>query len=118
MASDKSGHLVGRRDGNTKKFHKFAAFKKINNTKWELDGAKSHLRDKEAFLATEETTIRSFEVGVGGVSMGECMSKLAVEDLEFLVIPSVHRAGFVFWGGRSGLCGVRVGFQGCISNGG
>jgi hypothetical protein len=46
MASDKSGHLVGRRDGNTKKFHKFAAFKKINNTKWELDGAKSHLRDR------------------------------------------------------------------------
>jgi hypothetical protein len=34
--------------------------------------------------------------------MGECMSKLAVEDLEFLVIPSVHRAGFVFWGGGSG----------------
>jgi hypothetical protein len=28
--------------------------------------------------------------------MGECMSKLAVEDLAFLVIPSVHRAGVFF----------------------
>jgi hypothetical protein len=56
----------------------------------------SPLRDKEAFLAAEETTIGSFEVGVGGVSMGECMSKLAVEDLAFLIIPSVHRARLFF----------------------
>jgi hypothetical protein len=52
----------------------------------------SPLRDKEAFLAAEETTIGSFEVGIGRVSMGECMSKLAMEDFAFLVIPSIHRA--------------------------
>jgi hypothetical protein len=50
--------------------------------------------------------------------MGECMSKLAVEGLAFFVVPSVHRAGFVFWGGGSGSGGVRVGFEGCIPNGG
>jgi hypothetical protein len=35
------------------------------------------LRDKEVFLAAKKTTIGSFEVRIGGVSMGECMSKLA-----------------------------------------
>jgi hypothetical protein len=38
--------------------------------------------------------------------MGECMSKLAVEDLTFLVVPSIHRAGVVFLGGGSGPGGV------------
>jgi hypothetical protein len=47
------------------------------------------LRDKETFHAAKETTIGSFEVGIGGVSMGKCMSKLAMEDLAFLIIPSV-----------------------------
>jgi hypothetical protein len=28
--------------------------------------------------------------------MGECMSELAVEGLAVLIVPSVHRAGFVF----------------------
>jgi hypothetical protein len=70
------------------------------------------------FLATEETTIGSSEVGVGGVNMGECVSKLAVESLAFLVIPSVHRAGVVFLGGGSGSGGVRVRFEGCFPNDG
>jgi hypothetical protein len=47
----------------------------------------SSLRDKEAFLAVEEMTIGSFEVGIGGVRMGECMSMLAMEDLAFLIVP-------------------------------
>jgi hypothetical protein len=71
----------------------------------------SPLREKEAFLATEETTIQSFEAWVGWVSMGECMSKMVVEDLAFFIVPSVHRVGFVFWGGGSGLGGVRVGCE-------
>jgi lipid-binding SYLF domain-containing protein len=50
--------------------------------------------------------------------MGECMSELVVEGLAVLTIPSVHKAGFVFRGGRSGLGGVRVGFEGCLPNGG
>jgi hypothetical protein len=50
--------------------------------------------------------------------MGECMSKLAVEDLAFFFVPSVHRVGFVFWYGGSGPGGVRVGFECCIPNGG
>jgi hypothetical protein len=54
------------------------------------------------FLAAEETAIRNFEVAVEWVSMGECMSKLAVEGLAFLVVPFVHRAGVVFLGGVSG----------------
>jgi hypothetical protein len=78
----------------------------------------SSLRDKEAFLVVKETTIGSFKVGIGGVSMGKCMSKLAVEGLAFLVIPSVHRVGFVLLGGGSELGGVRVGRERCISNGG
>jgi hypothetical protein len=60
------------------------------------------------FLAAEETNIRNFEAGVGGVSMGECMLKLAVEDLAFLIVPSVHKAGVVFWGGGSAPGGLRV----------
>jgi hypothetical protein len=59
----------------------------------------SSLRDKEVFLAVKETKIKSFEVGVGGVSMGESMSKTTVEDLSFLIVPSVQRAGGVFWEG-------------------
>jgi hypothetical protein len=58
----------------------------------------SFLRDKEAFLVAEEMTIGSFEVGIRGVSMGECMSKLVVEDFAFLVIPSIYRIGVVFLG--------------------
>jgi hypothetical protein len=27
--------------------------------------------------------------------MGECMLNLAVEDLAFFIVPSVHRVGFV-----------------------
>jgi hypothetical protein len=75
------------------------------------------LRNKETFLAAEDTTIGSFEVGVGRVSMGECVSKLAMEGLAFLVIPSIHRAQ-VFLGGGTGPSGVRVGLEGCIPNDG
>jgi len=50
--------------------------------------------------------------------MGECMLKLVVESLASLVIPSIHRVGVVFLGGRSGPCGVRVRFEGCFSNDG
>jgi hypothetical protein len=46
---------------------------------------------KDVFLTLEETTVRSIEVDVGGVSTGECMSKLAIEDLSFFVVPLVHR---------------------------
>jgi hypothetical protein len=49
--------------------------------------------------------------------MGECMSKLAVEDLAFLVVPSIHRIGVVFWGGGTRPSGLRVGFEDCIPNG-
>jgi hypothetical protein len=57
------------------------------------------LRNKETFLAAEETTIVSYEVGVGGGgSMGECVSKLSMEGLAFLLIPSVHRARVVVFG--------------------
>jgi hypothetical protein len=52
----------------------------------------SPLREEEVFLAAKEMMIRSFEFGVGEVSMGECMSKLVVEDLPILIVPSVHRA--------------------------
>jgi hypothetical protein len=69
------------------------------------------LRNKEMFLAAEEMMIGSFEVGVGGVSMGECVSKLAMEGLAFLLIPSVRRARVVFSGGGSGTSGVRVGLE-------
>jgi hypothetical protein len=58
----------------------------------------SYLRDKEMFLEAEETMIGSFEVGIRGVSMGKCMLKLAMEGLAFLVIPSIHRTGFVLFG--------------------
>jgi hypothetical protein len=78
----------------------------------------SPLRNKEVFLAVEEMTIGRFKVGIGRVSMGECMSKLAVEDIAFFIVPSVHRAGVVFQGGGSGPSGVRVGFEGYIPNGG
>lgn len=37
--------------------------------------------------------------------MGECVSKLAVESLAFLIIPSVHSAGVGFLGGGSGSSG-------------
>jgi hypothetical protein len=50
--------------------------------------------------------------------MGEGMLKLAMEDLAFLFIPSVHREGVVFLGGGSGVGGVRVGLEDCIPNGG
>jgi hypothetical protein len=66
----------------------------------------------------EETTIGSFEVGVGGVSIGECVSKLAVENLAFLVIPLVHWAEVGFLGGGNGLGGVRVELEGCVPNDG
>jgi hypothetical protein len=66
----------------------------------------------------EEMMIESFEVGVGGVSMGECVLKMAMEGLAFLIIPSVHRAQVVFLGGGSGPSGVRVGLEGCIPNDG
>jgi hypothetical protein len=51
----------------------------------------SSLRDKEVFLTAKETMVQSIEVEVGGVSMGECMLKLAIEDLAFFVVPSVQR---------------------------
>ena len=41
------------------------------------------------FLATEETLIQSFEAGVGGVSMGECMLKLEVKDLAIFVVLNI-----------------------------
>jgi hypothetical protein len=50
--------------------------------------------------------------------MGECMLKLAVEDLAFLIKPLNHREGFMFWGGGSEPSGERVRFEGCIPNGG
>jgi len=77
-----------------------------------------HHTTDEAFIVVEETMIQNSKVGVGGVSMDECMSKLAMEDLAFLVVPSIHRAGVVFLGGGSGSGGVRVGFEGFIPNGG
>jgi hypothetical protein len=49
----------------------------------------SCLRDKEAFLIVKETMLWSIEVEVGGVSMGECMSKLDIEELALFVVPSV-----------------------------
>jgi len=49
--------------------------------------------------------------------MGECMLKLAVEDLAFFIIASIHRAGFVFLVGGSGSSGVRVRFECYIPNG-
>jgi hypothetical protein len=66
----------------------------------------------------KETMMQNFEVWVGDLSMSECLSKLAVEGLEFLILTSIHREGFVFWGVRSGPSGVWVGFEGCISNSG
>jgi hypothetical protein len=72
------------------------------------------LRDKDVFLAVKEMTIRSFEVGVGKVSMGEYMSKLAVEDLAFLVVTSVYREIFVLWGGGSGSGGVWISTNSCL----
>jgi hypothetical protein len=51
----------------------------------------SCLRDKEVFLTTKETTVWSIEVEIGGVSMGECISKMEIEELAFFVIPSVQR---------------------------
>jgi len=38
----------------------------------------SSMRDKESFLATEETTIRSFKVGVEGLRVGEIISKFSM----------------------------------------
>ena len=38
----------------------------------------------------KEAMVRDFYVGIGGVVMRECMSKLAMESLVVYVIPSVH----------------------------
>jgi hypothetical protein len=46
------------------------------------------------------------------------MSKLALDDLAFLVIALVHRALVDFLGGGSGPSGVRVGLESCIPNSG
>jgi hypothetical protein len=35
----------------------------------------------------EETMIGSYEVGVRGVNISECVSNLVVESLSFLIIP-------------------------------
>jgi hypothetical protein len=50
--------------------------------------------------------------------MGECVLKLAMESLAFLVIPSIHSAGDGFVGGGGGLSGGRIGFEGCYPNDG
>jgi hypothetical protein len=79
----------------------------------------SSLRDKEVFIAVKEMLIGGFEVGIWGVSMGKCMSKLVVEGLTFIFKPSIHRVGFFILGDRlSELGGVRVGCESCLPNGG
>jgi hypothetical protein len=71
----------------------------------------SPLRNKEEFLTVEEMTIGTSEAGIGGVNMGECMTKMVVERLSFLIIPLIHRAKYGLLGVGSGSGGVRVGFE-------
>ena len=77
----------------------------------------SSMRDKESFLAMEETMIRSFEVGVEGLRVGESISKFLMQSLAFVIVPFVHGARSNFWGDGSETSGVGEGFECCFPNG-
>jgi uncharacterized membrane protein (DUF373 family) len=76
------------------------------------------LRNKEVFLSVDETMIGISDVGVGGVNIGERVSKIVEDILTFLIILPVYREIIFFLGGGSGSGGVRVIFEGCLQNDG
>jgi hypothetical protein len=59
---------------------------------------KSTLGNEEAPLMAKKATIGSFQMGVGGVSVSEDMSKLTVEVFAFIIMPIVYEARSSFKG--------------------
>jgi hypothetical protein len=53
----------------------------------------SPLGNEEALRMVEKAVAGSFKMGVGGVSVSECVSKMTMEVFAFIVIPFVHGVG-------------------------
>jgi len=70
-------------------------FKGANKGRTQLT---SPLGNEEALLIAEKVMVGSFKMGVGGMSVGEGVSKRSMEVFTFIVIPLVHRARSSFKG--------------------